>query len=220
MNTSVTSLQASVRPPQGKVFCIGFNKTGTTSVRVALEALGYTVGNQPVAEGFITDWANRDFSRIISYCNTADAFQDIPFSLPDTYQLLDTAFPGSKFILTFRTSAAIWYSSLTTFHAKVFGGGKIPTEDDLARATYRFKGWALCAMQAICAYPKGDPYNKECLVRAYESHIARVREYFRHRPTDLLTMDLATEGSFQQFCDFLGKTSPQDGCFPWENRST
>jgi hypothetical protein len=173
-------------------------------VKVAFKELGYRVGNQPVAEGFITDWARRDFSRIIEYCNTAEAFQDIPFSLPDTYQLLDTAFPGSKFILTVRENADIWYRSLTTFHAKVFGGGKIPTEDDLARASYRFKGWALCAMQAISAFPKGDPYNKKCLVQAYDSHNARVKEYFHNRPTDLLTINLAAEGSFQQPVTFWG----------------
>ena len=218
MNTPATALQPSFRPPKGKVFCIGFNKTGTTSVRVAFEELGYMVGNQPVAEGFITDWARRDFSRIIDYCNTADAFQDIPFSLPDTYQSLDAAFPGSKFILTVRTNAEMWYRSLTSFHSSLFGGGKIPTEDDLARATYRFQGWALLAMRAIAAFPDGDPYNKECLIQSYESHNARVQAYFRHRPADLLTIDLATEGSFQQFCDFLGK-SPQDRCFPWVNRT-
>ena len=140
MNTRSFVLQPSVIPDEGKVFCIGFNKTGTTSVKVAFKELGYRVGNQPVAEGFITDWARRDFSRIIDYCNTAEAFQDIPFSLPDTYQSLDAAFPGSKFILTVRENADIWNRSLTNFHAKVFGEGKIPTEEDLARSSYRFKG--------------------------------------------------------------------------------
>jgi hypothetical protein len=219
MNTLATAVQPSVRPAEGKVFCIGFNKTGTTSVRVAFEQLGYRVGNQAVAEAFITDWACRDFSRIIDYCNTADAFQDIPFSLPDTFQSLDTAFPGSKFVLTVRTNAELWCRSLTTFHAKVFGGGKIPTEKDLAHATYRFQGWALLAMRAIAAFPDGDPYNKECLVQAYESHNARVQEYFRHRPADLLTIDVAAEGAYQRFCDFLGKP-PQGRVFPWEQRST
>jgi len=219
MKTRISAIQPSALSPGGKVFCVGFNKTGTTSVKVAFKELGYRVGNQPVAEGFITDWAHRDFSRIIDYCNTAEAFQDIPFSLPDTYQLLDAAFPGSKFILTVRENADIWYRSLTTFHSKVFGGGKIPTEDELARASYRFKGWALCAMQAISAFPDGDPYNKECLVQAYDSHNTRVQEYFRNRPADLLTISLAAEGSFQQFCDFLGKSS-KNCCFPWENRTT
>jgi hypothetical protein len=218
MNTPATALQPFVRPPEGKVFCIGFNKTGTTSVRVALEELGYKIGKQSVAEEFIADWARRDFSRIIDYCNTADAFQDIPFSLPDTYQSLDAAFPGSKFILTVRTNSEMWYRSLATFHAKVFGGGTTPTEDDLARANYRFKGWALVVMRSLFEFPEGDPYNKNCLIRIYESHNARVQDYFRHRATDLLTIDLATEGSFQKFCDFLGK-SQQDRCFPWVNRT-
>jgi hypothetical protein len=218
MNRPATALQPSLRPPEGKVFCIGFNKTGTTSVRVAFEQLGYRVGSQPVAEEFITDWACRDFSRIIEYCNTADAFQDIPFSLPDTYQSLDAAFPGSKFILTVRTNSEMWYRSLTTFHAKLFGGGEIPTEEDLARATYRFEGWALLALRAIAAFPEGDPYNKDCLIQAYESHNARVQEYFRHRPTGLLTIDVVADGSYQRFCDFLGKP-PQGLGFPWEQKS-
>ena len=33
-----------------KVFCIGFNKTGTTSVEVALRNFGFKIGEQKVAE--------------------------------------------------------------------------------------------------------------------------------------------------------------------------
>ncbi|WP_322764348.1 sulfotransferase [Cyanobium usitatum] len=212
-------MQLPVQSREGKVFCIGFNKTGTTSVRVALEELGYRVASQPVAELFITDWARRDFSRISDFCQTADAFQDIPFSLPYTYQTLDASFPGSKFILTIRANSEMWYHSLVVFHSKLFGGGKMPTEDDLARADYCYRGWVLFAMRTIYAYPAGDPYNKKCLIRAYESHIASVQEYFSGRSADLLTVDLATKASYQRFCKFLGKT-PLRPFFPWENRGS
>lgn len=204
--------------PAAKVFCIGFNKTGTTSVREALEELGYRIGSQPEAEMFVDDWACRDFVRIIDYCTASDAFQDVPFSLPFTFQALDAAFPGSKFVLTVRRDSETWYRSLTTFHAKLFGAGKMPTEDDLARANYRFKGWILLLMQKLYAFPAGDPYNKACLVQAYEMHNAMVREYFRHRPADLLTIDLTSEDSYLQFCHFLGKP-PQGRVFPWKNRT-
>jgi len=204
--------------PVTKVFCIGFNKTGTTSVRVALEELGYRVGNQPEAEMFVDDWASRNFVRIVEYCTAFDAFQDVPFSLPFTYQALDVAFPGSKFILTVRRDSETWYRSLTTFHAKLFGAGKMPTEDDLARASYRHQGWMLLLMQKLYEFPAGDPYNKACLVRAYEMHNAMVHEYFRHRPADLLTIDLTVEDSYLQFCHFLGKP-PQGRVFPWKNRT-
>lgn len=72
-----------------KVFVVGRNKTGTTSIAGALKDAGFVVGCQQQAELLIDDWINRDFREIIKYCKSADAFQDIPFSLPYTYQAVD-----------------------------------------------------------------------------------------------------------------------------------
>jgi len=95
---------SAFRGPRQKIFVIGNNKTGTTSIGAALEALGFSLGNQADAELLMEDWAKRDFQRIVDYCETADAFQDVPFSLEFTYQVLDYAFPDSRFILTVRNS--------------------------------------------------------------------------------------------------------------------
>jgi len=78
-----------------KVFCFGYNKTGTTPTAKALKKLGYRVGVQADAVRLMDDWAVRDFRRIVRYCRTADAFQDVPFSVEFTYQILNCAFPGS-----------------------------------------------------------------------------------------------------------------------------
>lgn len=86
-----------------KVFCIGRNKTGTTSLKKALSEFGYLIGDQRAAERLIDAYAIRDFGPIMSYCETAEAFQDVPFSWPYTYVVLDQAFPNSKFILTVRS---------------------------------------------------------------------------------------------------------------------
>ena len=51
-----------------KLFCIGFNKTGTTSLAAALFSFGLRVGDQAQAELLLDDWARRDFRRIIAYC--------------------------------------------------------------------------------------------------------------------------------------------------------
>lgn len=85
-----------------KIFCIGRNKTGTTSLKTALSDLGYRIGNQHRAEQLITHYRDREWKPIVEYCYTADAFQDVPFSLPFTYVVMDRAFPGSKFILSVR----------------------------------------------------------------------------------------------------------------------
>jgi len=101
--------------PFNKVFVIGRNKTGTTSLARAFKQMGLTVGRQNVTERFADDWLARNIRSLINYCEEAQALQDIPFSLNYTYIVMDLAFPGSKFILTTRDPEA-WYRSLLGFH--------------------------------------------------------------------------------------------------------
>ncbi|MFW6046624.1 MAG: sulfotransferase [Candidatus Woesearchaeota archaeon] len=105
-----------------KVFCVGLNKTATKSLYSAMEDLGFKVGDQRVAEKLFDYWIRRDFKRFIRYCRKAEFFQDVPFSLPYTFIVMDQAFPGSKFILTVRDDEEQWYHSLTRFHEKLWGG--------------------------------------------------------------------------------------------------
>jgi hypothetical protein len=105
-----------------KIFCIGFNKTGTTSTAKALGELGFKVAPQAPFEKLLYDWAERKFDRLIEICQDYEAFQDIPFSLPYTFQVLDFCFPGSKFILTVRTTSEMWFNSLVRFHSLVVCG--------------------------------------------------------------------------------------------------
>jgi len=69
-----------------KIFCIGFNKTGTTTIESVLKSFGYKMGDQVKGERLLNSWLSRDFKPIVELCKTAEAFQDIPFSLPYTYQ--------------------------------------------------------------------------------------------------------------------------------------
>lgn len=201
-----------------KIFCIGRNKTGTTSLAKALKDLGVIVAKQRPAELLIHDWSRRDFRRIFRFCHTAQAFQDIPFSLPYTFQALDMKFPGSKFILTMRDNSDQWYSSLISFHSKLLGCGKVPDYDDLKKATYVYRGWMLEANRAIYQTPDNNIYNREILINHYNFHNQSVMEYFRHRPNDLLVINLAEKGSYAKFCEFIGKPCTREE-FPWENRT-
>jgi hypothetical protein len=187
-----------------KVFCIGQGKTGTTSAGAALEALGFAMGDQAVGELLIDDWAARDFSRILDLCQTADAFQDIPFCLPYTYVVLDQAFPGSRFILTVRDSGAQWYESLTRFHTKLIGKGRLPTADDLKTYPYRYEGWMWRAHALIHGCDEKSLYDREKTIRSYERYCTNVREYFRYRPSDLLVLNVAKPGAMGSLCQFLG----------------
>jgi len=195
------------------------NKTGTTSLASAFRGLGLRVGDQAIAESLIDCWMERDFKPILAFCESADAFQDIPFSLDYTYQAVDQAFPGSKFILTVRDSPQVWFQSLVRFHAHMFGAGRTPTAEDLARAGYRYEGWALKAVQAMFPSSGDLLYDEDHLLARYRAHNERIRRYFRSRPEDLLELNLRCERSMDRLCAFLGL--PQTGePMPWVNRGS
>lgn len=186
-----------------KIFCVGFNKTGTTSLEAVLRNLGFRLGNQSAAEWLIDDWAVRDFSNLIRLCATADAFQDIPFSLPFTFQALDQAFPGSKFILTVRASSEEWFDSLVRFHTKLVGTDRAPSEVELQTYPYCHPGWLWRVLQLVFEAQPGDVYNRERYISVYERHNNAVRAYFAHRPGDLLELRIDEALAMPQICRFL-----------------
>jgi len=188
---------------RGKVFVIGSNKTGTTSLGAALKKLGFRLGNQLAAEKLLDDWAQRDFRRLIKYCRSADAFQDIPFSLDYTFQAMDAAFPGSKFILSVRDDATQWYRSLTRFHAKRRGLDRPPTAEELKADPYVWPGFMWHASQLMYGVDEGNVWDEGIYKRMYMRHIESVQDYFKYRPNDLLTINLAAEDSMQRLCEFL-----------------
>jgi len=199
-----------------KYFCIGKNKTGTTSIAKAFEKLGYQVGEQRLAQMLLREYVNRDFEPIVSYCRSAEVFQDSPFSYPETYIHMDEAFPGSKFILTVRDSGEQWYDSLVRFHAERFGKGEVPTAQDLKSAPNLWKGRAWESNRALYNSPESDPYNREILINHYHRHNESIREYFHKRSTDFIEINVARKEDYRRFVEFIGADSA-DVDFPWEN---
>ena len=191
------------RARREKVFVIGSNKTGTTSLGVALKQLGFRLGNQLAAEKLLDDWAQRDFRRLIRYCRSADAFQDIPFSLDYTFQAMDAAFPGSKFILSVRDDATQWYRSLTRFHAKRRGLDRPPTAEELKADPYVWPGFMWHASQLMYGIDESSVWDEEKYKAFYVKHIDAVQDYFKHRPNDLLVINLAESESMKKLCVFL-----------------
>jgi len=202
-----------------KIFCIGRNKTGTTSLAKALKLLGYRVGNQGKAERLLDDWGRRDFRRIVQYCRWPDAFQDVPFSLDYTYQVLDYAYPGSKFILSIRDNPGQWYDSLIRSQTRVVGKGRIPTAEDLKQLPYCDTGWLWRQHQMVYGVDEHTLYAPEIYKQHYQDHNQRIQEYFRHRPQDLLVLNLSELDSMRKLCEFLGHREI-DLAMPHENRST
>lgn len=179
-------------PP--KVFCIGFQKTGTTSLHAALTALGYrtsaVVGRDWTAERLAAEGA----ALCIRTMKEFDAAEDMPW--PIFFRELDEAFPASKFILTVR-DAERWFSSIE----RHFGANS----DELQAFVYGRNA----------AAPVG---NRARYLDVYAQHERAVRAHFADRPNDLLVMDLERGDGWPELCGFLGAPVPA-GPFPVKNRS-
>jgi tetratricopeptide (TPR) repeat protein len=191
-------------PAARKVFCVGRNKTGTTSLAKALASLGFTVGLQARGEVLSRDLARRDFKRIFELCRTADAFQDLPFSRTETFRALDLQFPGSKFILTVRDSAEQWYESLVSFQTKIVNKGRLPTADDLKAFKYRYPGFLWEAAQANYGIDETNLYDRTIYITHYENHNRQIVDHFKDRPDDLLVLNVAAAKAMGDLCAFLG----------------
>lgn len=105
-----------------KVFCIGFNKTGTTSLSKIFSNNNFLVAPQTPFEcntdSYIYGYPSTIIEMIKNDYFEYSFFQDVPFSLPNFYENLFDNFPNAKFILTVRDNENDWYDSLIRFHKK------------------------------------------------------------------------------------------------------
>lgn len=180
------------------------SKTGTTSLTKAFRDLGYRVASEHRVSHLFPNYAMRDFGPIIKFCRHYQVFEDHLFGLPYTFQALDHAYPGSKFILSVRDSADTWYHSYINHHIQRYGmDGKLPTRKQY-KALEKIPGLNRWDYEKIKYYtPADDIFDKEALKKAYVNHIETVLDYFRYRKEDLLVINLAEEDSYTRFCEFL-----------------
>lgn len=168
-----------------KIFGIGLNKTGTTTLRDCLLALGYSV------KGFDRRLTYRaidgDLDALFESCGSYDAFQDFPWPL--IYRQLDERYPGSKFVLTTRRNSQVWLDSQKR-HAYHSGPRRH------RRLIYGYE------------MPHRQP---QAYIERYERHNAEVRQYFRDRPGDLLEVCWETGSTGADLCRFLGQNEPESG---------
>jgi hypothetical protein len=203
-----------------KVFCIGLNKTGTTTLEQVFRDFGYKVDKQSKAHQLMYQYEERNFSAIIDHCRNSEFFQDSPFSMKYTYMFLQDAFPESKFILTLRDDAEEWYSSLVRFHTKKFSQNKLrpPTSEELKLARRPGGRTVYDNLKMRFNTPDEDIYKKEILLNYYNSHLDEVDDFFRPIQDRLLKLNIKDHGSYLKLCDYLGE-KPLYEDFPWLNKT-
>lgn len=174
-----------------KVFVIGFQKTGTTSLESALELFGYRVyGGDKNLMKFFDD---RDLKAYIKATLIQwDAVQDMPWPL--FYKQLYDLYPDAKFILTKRNTEA-WIKSVV----RHFGQVRIP----LHRKIYQV--------------PKAEGYE-ESYIEKYEKHNSEVLRFFKGKP-NFLEMEIGINFNYKTLCDFLEIEKPEADEFPHSRKN-
>ncbi len=175
-----------------KVFGIGLNKTGTTTLAACLRHLGFRHAlYKPVRLG---QFRRGDLDCLFHTVAKYDSFADWPW--PWLYREIDAAFPGARFILTVRKDRETWFRSLCN-HVRRKG----PSEaQELAYG---------------CAIPH---WHRDELLALYERHNREVRACFRGRPGKLLVVCWETGSDWEDIGSFLGRAAPRIP-LPHENRS-
>lgn len=189
-NFSETPIE--LKPLPTRIFGIGMHKTATTSLAAAFQILGYDTWH----------WnSNREAWRIWNEMNglgrstlleRSYALCDNP--IPMLYKKLDTAYPGSKFVLTvrdeedwLRSVAALWDRKRNPH----YDWDRQPFSHQIHQALY------------------GTIHFNPIVFRdRYRQHNAEVLEYFKDRPDDLLVMDMSKGAGWGELCPFLGVPVP------------
>lgn len=174
-----------------KVFGIGLNKTGTTTLSACLQSLGFKHASCNLK---LTRCVARDeLEPVFQHADQYESFEDWPWPL--VYKAMDERYQDAKFILTRRTSPEKWFDSLSR-HSLRTG----PTE-------YR-----------QIAYGHEMPIgHKNSHVKTYTSHNQSVRDYFSDRPHKLIEICWEEGDGWEELCGFLDMDTP-DAPLPHKNK--
>ncbi len=203
-----------------KVFCIGRNKTGTTSLVTVLQDMGFVVCNQGEPKLLVKNWLEGDIDAIVRYCTRAQVFNDLPFNLPGVYPRLAAAYPNALFVHTVRSSAEEWYESNKRYMTKRYASpGKPLTIEDLRRADYVYPGWVGETYPVIHGVAEDNLFDKPALLDHYNSYNAQVLGFFRTQSTaKFISINVAEPRDFRRLVEFLAVETTLTG-FPHTNKS-
>jgi hypothetical protein len=181
--------------PRAKVFGIGWAKTGTTTLGRCFEILGYNHQSQNLS--LVPLILRGDFAKTLRIAAGKESFEDWPWPL--VYREMDSAFPGSRFVLTTRDPEH-WLAS----YRAMLAAENQPTPEVRA---------IRCQLFGVDPETASD---KE-LVSRFLAHNAEVFKYFNNRPGDLLLVAWESGDSWEKLCQFLNAPMPTTP-FPHLNR--
>jgi glycosyltransferase involved in cell wall biosynthesis len=188
-------MQVRTGPDRPRVFCIGLNKTGTSSFHAAMEVLGFKSlhWGGPAISAVVRAALDEGRPLLSGLDPSIDTFSDIGL-LSTHFNELDEQYPGSRFVLTVRPVDK-WIDSRRRH-----------VERNLAlRATGGYDGEFLVV-------------NEELWREQWERQVGHARRYFAGR-SDFLEIDLTAGHGWRPLCELLEVPEPAEP-FPWANRDT
>lgn len=179
--------------PAAKIFCVGFQKTGTTSLRDALRQLGYSITSVYGRDLPIEELRKQIVPLGLEIAKDHDVMADMPWPL--IYKEFDKAYPGTKFIHTVRDTDS-WYRSIV---------GHFGERPDIIQ-------------QLVYGDDAATPIGNEARYKeVYEAHNAEVLDYFKDRPDDFIVMSLQDGDGWAKLGAFIGREDVPDGPFVRSN---
>ncbi len=178
-----------------KVFGIGLSRTGTRSLTLALQTLGFDVCHYPTdAETYHELACGRyDFAVLDDH----DGITDV--TVAPYYARLDKLSPGSKFILTVREKQS-WLKSCRNHW---WSSAAFARAETLEQEVH-FKIRRLLRAAVFGCYE----FDVERFSWVYDLHLKNVRDYFRGRPESLLVLDVCGGEHWPPLCEFLDRELP------------
>jgi hypothetical protein len=169
-----------------KIFGIGLNKTGTSSLGRFFQNNGYKMHEDysclkiKLAKDLVNKKNMDKAELILDIAENADVFEDWPWPL--IYVQCLKRFPDAKFILTVRESPEKWFDSLY-FHCRKNG----PTQ------------------QIKSVYGHYTPYSKtrKQFIDYYTKHNADVIKFFHDKPGKLLVLSMNNENKGDVLSKFV-----------------
>lgn len=183
-----------------KIFCVGLNKTGTSSLHKAFQILGYKSvhytddnGNN-IKEIILDNYLNdRD---ILFGLQKYDAFSDwdkAPYTIK-IFKEFDRQYPNSKFILNTR-DIEDWIKSRERHVLRNRKNKLLNPKKEIRWLDINKKKWR----------------------NQFIEHHEAVKEYFKDRPDDIIEFDVTNADKWEKLCRFLSVKVPNQP-FPVDNK--
>ena len=168
-----------------RIFCIGLSRTGTTSLHLALVALGYPAIHYPASIGML--WLQGDFSTRTTA--NYQAYSDIPTGI--FFKQLHESHPEALFIYTRRDPEA-WANSVE----RHISNTPPPSQYTILRDYIRLSVYGTLK------------FTRNRFIDQYRNHEERVMSYFKDYPERLLVLNIDDGLSWEPICSFLNEEIP------------